>query len=337
VTAVAASSNPSVNRGTFVPRKLRRLYQANLVAQIGIVVTGGIVRLTGSGLGCPTWPECVDGSITPTSVQDESTLAKAVEFGNRLLTFVLAALAIAAVIATIVWLRRQRDRMYDRRRGLLVLSAIPLVGTVIQAVVGGITVLTGLSPYAVAAHFLISIAIIAGTVVLVVESGPGRILLPTPLPRLVRILGIAMAVTSAVVVVLGVIVTGSGPHSGDAGVDSRFPIDPRLISWLHADAVWLFLGLLAGLIVALHVLRAPRALTKRVWILGVISLAQGLIGYVQYFTGLPWVAVAFHMLGACLVWATTVWVLLGILRSDSSATAKRTGPQQRLETAAKDR
>jgi heme a synthase len=140
--------------------------------------------------------------------------AKAVEFGNRLLTFVLAALAIAAVIATIVWLRRQRDRASGRRRGLLVLAAIPLVGTVIQAVVGGITVLTGLSPYAVAAHFLISIAIIAGTVVLVVESGPGRILLSTPLPVLVRVLGIAMAVTSAVVVILGVIVTGSGPHSG---------------------------------------------------------------------------------------------------------------------------
>jgi len=315
VTALAESPHQSVNPGTSVPRKLRRLYQANLIAQIGIVVTGGIVRLTGSGLGCPTWPECVDGSITPTSVQEESSLAKAVEFGNRLLTFVLAALAIAAVVATIVWIRRQRARRSPQGWGLLGLAAIPLIGTVIQSIVGGITVLTGLSPYAVAAHFLISIAIIAGTVALVVESGPGRILLATPLPVLVRTLVAALALTSAVVVVLGVIVTGSGPHSGDAGVDSRFPIDPRLISWLHADAVWLFLGLIFGLIVAFHVLRVPRSLTTRVWILGALSLSQGAIGYVQYFTGLPWIAVALHMLGACLVWAATIWVVLGASRT----------------------
>jgi cytochrome c oxidase assembly protein subunit 15 len=257
----------------------------------------------------------VDGSITPTSVQEESSLAKAVEFGNRLLTFVLAALAIAAVVATIVWIRRQRARRSPQGWGLLGLAAIPLIGTVIQSIVGGITVLTGLSPYAVAAHFLISIAIIAGTVALVVESGPGRILLATPLPVLVRTLVAALALTSAVVVVLGVIVTGSGPHSGDAGVDSRFPIDPRLISWLHADAVWLFLGLIFGLIVAFHVLRVPRSLTTRVWILGALSLSQGAIGYVQYFTGLPWIAVALHMLGACLVWAATIWVVLGASRT----------------------
>lgn len=323
-----------------VPRGLRRLYQANLIAQIGIVVTGGIVRLTGSGLGCPTWPECVDGSLTPTAVQEEEALNKAIEFGNRLLTFVLAALAIAAVIATIVWFRRQRARGLPRRKSLLALAAIPLIGTIIQAVVGGITVLTGLSPYAVAAHFLISIVIIAGTLVLVVESGPGRFVLTHRLPVLVRVLGVALFVTSAVVVVLGVIVTGSGPHSGDAGVDSRFPIDPRLISWLHADAVWLFLGLLAGLLVALHVLHAPRALLRRVWILGAISLTQGAIGYLQYFTGLPWITVAFHMLGACLVWAATVWVLLGVLRFDSGPVATsvtQTDQWQQQGIAATDR
>lgn len=301
-----------------VSRIVRRIYQANLVAQIGIVVTGGLVRLTGSGLGCPTWPECVDGSITPTSAQEESIGHKAIEFGNRLLTFVLAALAIAAIVATIVWWRRQRrlGRVYPRR--LLFWAAIPLVGTIIQAALGGVTVLTGLSPYAVGAHFLVSMLIIAGCVVLVVRSSelvPGGHYRPTlEMPAAVRWLCAALLVSSAVVVVLGVIVTGSGPHSGDSGVDSRFPIDPRTISWLHADSVWLFLGLLIGMIVAVGLVRAPRVLQKRVWILTGVSLAQGAIGYVQYFTGVPWPPVALHMLGACVVWAMTVWLFLGVRR-----------------------
>lgn len=337
MTLVTEPIGHAVAHGTQVSRRLRRLYQANLIAQIAIVVTGGIVRLTGSGLGCPTWPECVDGSLTPTSAQDEDVLAKAIEFGNRLLTFVLAGLAIAAVISTFVWLRRQRARGLPRRPGLLALAAIPLVGTVIQSVVGGITVLTGLSPYAVAGHFLISIVIIAGTLTLVVDTGPGRVLLARPLPMLVRVLAVGLFITSAVVIVLGVIVTGSGPHSGDAGIDARFPIDPRFISWMHADAVWLFLGLIAGLLVALHVLHSPRTLLRRIWILAAVSLAQGAIGYLQYFTGLPWVTVAFHLLGACLVWAATVWVLLGVLRSNSGkspAVPTQTDRQQQQGIAA---
>ena len=173
------------------PRWLRGIFIANLVAQIGIVVTGGIVRLTGSGLGCPTWPECAEGSYIPTSRQEESW-HKYVEFGNRLLTFVLAALAVAAIVGALAWWRRQR-RDGVGRGAVLALAAIPLVGTVVQAVRGGITVLTGLNPWAVSAHFLVSMAIIAGCVVLVVRAGePGD----QPVTRLVRPDAITMAAAS---------------------------------------------------------------------------------------------------------------------------------------------
>ena len=302
---------PIVSAGR-APRWLRGIFIANLVAQIAIVVTGGIVRLTGSGLGCPTWPECVEGSYVPTSRQEEAW-HKYVEFGNRLLTFVLAALAIAAIVGAFVWWRRQRRGGGPGRGPVLALAAIPIVGTVVQAVLGGITVLTGLSPWAVGAHFLVSIAIIAGCVVLVVRSGePGD----RPVTRLVRpevrILGWALVWVTFVVVVLGVVVTGSGPHSGDADTEARFGFDPRTVAWLHADAVLLFLGLTAGFLVALRVTRAPARTMRFTLVLLGVALAQGLIGYAQYFSGLPWVLVAIHMLGACLVWASVVFVALSM-------------------------
>lgn len=294
------------------PRWLRGIFIANLAAQIAIVVTGGIVRLTGSGLGCPTWPECVEGSYVPTSRQEEAW-HKYVEFGNRLLTFVLAALAIAAIVGAFVWWRRQRRDGSVARGPVLALAAIPIIGTVVQAVLGGVTVLTGLNPWAVAAHFLVSIAIIAGCVLLVVRAGePGD----RPVTRLVRpevrLLGWAIVWVTLVVVVLGVIVTGSGPHSGDADTEARFGVDPRTVSWLHADAVLLFLGLTAGFLVALRVTRAPARTVRLTLALLGVALAQGLIGYAQYFSGLPWVLVAIHMLGACLVWALAVFVALSM-------------------------
>lgn len=302
---------PTTSEGR-APRWLRGIFIANLAAQIAIVVTGGIVRLTGSGLGCPTWPECVEGSYVPTSRQEEAW-HKYVEFGNRLLTFVLAALAIAAIVGAYAWWRRQRREGGIARGPVLALAAIPIVGTVVQAVLGGVTVLTGLNPWAVAAHFLVSIAIIAGCVLLVVRSGePGDL----PVVRLVRpevrLLGWALVWVTLVVVVLGVIVTGSGPHSGDADTEARFGVDPRTVSWLHADAVLLFLGLTAGFLVALRVTHAPsRTLRLTVALLGV-ALAQGFVGYAQYFSGLPWVLVAIHMLGACLVWTLAVFVALSM-------------------------
>ena len=289
-------------------RPVRGIFIANLVAQTAIVVTGAVVRVTGSGLGCPTWPECVEGSYIPTSRQAESW-HKYVEFGNRLLTFILVIAAIAAIAAAIWDARARRRSGRPRRPALLALAAIPILGTVAQAVLGGITVLTGLHPATVSAHFLLSMTIIAGTVALVVRSGdPGDRPITSLVPRPVTALAWLLVAISGAVVFLGVLVTGSGPHSGDLQSENRFSFDPRTISWLHADVVLLFLGLLIGLIVALALVPSPAAARRRAWLLLAIAVAQGVLGYTQYFTGVPAGLVMIHVIGACLVWVTVLFI-----------------------------
>jgi cytochrome c oxidase assembly protein subunit 15 len=272
----------------------RRILVANVVVQAGIVVTGALVRLTGSGLGCPTWPECAPGSLIPTPDQPEG-VTKLIEFGNRTLTFVLAIVALAALVAVV--------RRRPRRWSLIRLALACILGIAAQAIIGGITVLTGLNPWSVGAHFLVSIVIIAAAVALLErwdDEGDAR---PVPLVRPeLRWWSWLLVAVSLIVVVLGVLVTGSGPHAGDADVVTRMPFDPRTISWLHADSVLLFLGLLIGLILAFRLLDAPARARRRAWWLFGISMAQGAVGYIQYFTGLPELLVAFHVLGACLVW-----------------------------------
>lgn len=270
----------------------------NLVVQVGIVVTGGLVRLTASGLGCPTWPECVPGSFTPT-VEQELGLHPAIEFGNRMLTGVVAVAAVAVVVL----LLRYRRRLTGY--GLAV-----LVGTAAQAVLGGITVLTGLHPATVAAHFLVSAALVAVSTALLLRlheaDGPRRPLLPSSL----RLLTWALVVVGAATLVLGTLVTGAGPHSGDAEVPVRLALEPRAISTLHAESVILFLGLLVGLLAALHAVATTALPRRRAWQLLVVTLAQGGIGYVQYFTGLPRALVNLHMLGACLLVVALVALVL---------------------------
>ena len=285
------------------PSWLRGVFWANLVAQVGIVITGGIVRVTGSGLGCPTWPECVDGSITPTSQQAE-TWHKYIEFGNRTLTGVLMLLAIAAVIGALSWRRRSGVH----RPWVMVLAAVPLLGTVAQAVLGGITVLVDLHPMAVGSHLLLSMLVIAACVALVQFAGERTDPPGTPITRpATRFLGNALIAVTAVIVVMGTVVTGSGPHAGDAG-SVRLDLDPRLVSWLHADIVLLFIGMLVGMLALLYVDSSSPAARSRAWWLVGFAVLQGAIGYLQYFTGLPWVLVTFHLLGACLVWVG-VWRL----------------------------
>ncbi|CAB4930714.1 MAG: heme A synthase [Actinobacteria bacterium] len=287
---------------------VRGIFIANLVAQMAIVVTGAVVRVTGSGLGCPTWPECVEGSYTPTARQEE-TWHKYVEFGNRMLTFALVVLAVAAIVAVIIDRRRRSRLSLPPRRALLILAAVPFIGTFAQAALGGVTVLTGLHPATVSAHFLVSMAIIAFCVALVARSAdPGD----SPVVLLVRreiwILTWGIVSVAGLVVLLGVIVTGSGPHSGDADSENRFSFDPRTVSWLHADVVLLFLGLLAALLLALRLTDAPSRVRRAAWILTGVALAQGLVGYVQYFTGLPVVAVIAHVTGAVCVWAAVLFM-----------------------------
>jgi heme a synthase len=282
----------------FSPATVSRLALANAIANGAIVVTGGLVRLTGSGLGCPTWPRCTDESFVATP---ELAAHGAIEFGNRLLTFVLTAIAIATVV--VVWRSARRD--------LRPLAAISFLGIPAQALLGGVTVLTGLNPWTVAAHFLVSMVLVAVATTLWLRSrepGVGQPLLRRPLELLV--LGIA-GVTAAVLV-LGTVVTGAGPHSGDKNAADRMDFDPETVSQLHADLVFLLVGLTVALLLALHASDSAGRIRRAVRDLLVVQLAQGLVGFVQYFTGLPVVLVTLHLFGAAVLTAVATWLLLGI-------------------------
>lgn len=271
---------------------LRRILLLNVVVEVLIVVTGGLVRLTGSGLGCPSWPQCVPGSYTPVREQAEG-FHKYIEFGNRTLTGLVGFVAIAALWAIWKWT--------DRRRALVIPATLVLVGVAVQAVLGGITVRTGLNPATVAAHFLVSMGLVAAAAAAYVESGlPSGPRQPS-VPTLVRQLAWATAGLAVVVLVLGTVVTGSGPHSGDADEPARLSFDPRSASWLHADAVMLFVGLVVAMVVATR-LRAASQRTIDAWrAVLLVTLAQGLVGYTQYFTKLPEFLVLVHMLLASVL------------------------------------
>jgi len=277
---------------TLISRNYHRILLANLVSQIGIIITGGLVRLTGSGLGCPTWPECVPGSFTPVREQPEG-FHKVIEYGNRTLTGVLAVVAILAVVA--VW------RCAPARR-LKVAAATVLGGVVFQAGLGGVTVLTELHPVTVAAHFLVSAGLVAAAAYLWFARNERDGDTTALVPDLVRRIAWLTSGVAAVVLALGTVVTGSGPHSGDADAPARFGFDPRTISWLHADAVMLFIGLVVAVWLATRLSSAPASVSSAWRSVLVVTLAQGAVGYVQYLTDLPEVLVLVHMLGAaCLV------------------------------------
>ena len=276
------------------------IYTALVVLQVGIIVTGGAVRLTGSGLGCPTWPQCVSGSIAPVPHQAQGTLHSWIEFGNRLLTFLLVVVIIAAVIGAFRWGKGRSDWKMIR---LLALTQI--IGIVAQIVLGGITVLTKLNPFSVSAHFLLSIVLIPPTLSLRerIFAKARTTVLPTT-----RLLIQIVTVLSVVVITLGTVVTGSGPHAGDVQA-KRYHIDPRMISWIHADAVIALIGLTLALYFVIKVsepLDVRSFIGKKVLLFLVICLGQGVIGYIQYFTHLPEALVAAHLLGVGLIWLT-IW------------------------------
>lgn len=275
------------------------LTRALLVAQAAIVITGGAVRLTKSGLGCPTWPECAPGSFLPSPHQAEDPLNIWIEFANRLLTFLLLAIALAVVVAI----------LRNKRRDLRLLAVAQVLGILGQGVVGGITVLTKLHPAAVGAHFILSIALIGGAVALV-ERAKGY---PTrgELAPIARNLLRGLVLLGLIVITLGIVVTGSGPHAGDLAAP-RFGFDIRTVAWLHADAVIAFIGLLVGYLLLLKF--APVVVdnhltgvrNKEARTLVLITLAQGAIGYTQYFTGVPELLVTAHLLGVVILWSALI-------------------------------
>ena len=268
-----------------------------LFLQAALVVTGGAVRLTGSGLGCPTWPECTPGSYTPVPHQAEPQLNVWIEFGNRLLTFVLVIASAAVIIAV----------LKSKRKDLRLLAVGLFLGIFGQGVLGGITVLTDLNPIPVAGHLLLSIILIAGATSLYSRRyTPVVFVKPASLTSKISLVHI---VTSFVVIILGTIVTGSGPHAGDAQA-KRFDFDIRTVAWLHADVVIFLLGVTF----AFYVAQGTSDHSKRaIKIFAIIALAQGGIGYVQYFTGIPEILVAAHLLGATLVWIAAWRIRLSVI------------------------
>jgi cytochrome c oxidase assembly protein subunit 15 len=222
-----------------------------------------------------------------------------IEFGNRMLTGVLVAVAVGALLAA--WLR------VPRRMSLVKIAAAGLLYVPAQAIIGGITVWTNLNPWVVGLHFLASIPLVALSVALYVRSGePDGAVVPL-VPRPVTLLGRGLVAVTSGVIVLGVVVTGSGPHAGDAETP-RNGMDPALMSQLHADLVWLLLGMTVALIAALHAVKAPEAAKRTAYALLTVELLQGVIGYTQYYLGLPELLVGMHMLGAGVLWVAAVAV-----------------------------
>ncbi|MEO8851742.1 MAG: COX15/CtaA family protein [Allobranchiibius sp.] len=302
------AARPWVRLTDVLARWLVPLAWTNLAVEVGIVVTGGLVRLSGSGLGCPKWPECVNGSIVPTSQQAQAW-HKYVEFGNRMLTSVVSIVAVLLILA-IIGHRRASDR-----RSLLPPALGILAGILLQAIVGGISVLMALNPYIVASHFLISMVLVATSSWLVWQVRDHKLV---PIRREVRLLGTGTAVIAAVILVLGTAVTGAGPHSGDAADPARFSFSPRAAAWLHADLVMLFSGLVIAMVVATALLHAPTAF--RTWrLVLIVTVAQGVVGYTQYFLGVPGALVLIHMFMACLLVVAVTWGLLSMRAPAHSA------------------
>jgi heme a synthase len=300
-------------RSQAAARWLRPLAVATLLGNIGIVVTGGAVRLTGSGLGCPTWPRCTEQSFVP---HGELGLHGAIEFGNRMMTFVLVAVAVAT------WVAAMRYR--PRRRTLRVLATVLALGIPGQAVIGGVTVLTDLNPWIVSLHLMLSMVMIALSVLFVRlvhhdtadtqrsdAHGSNHIAVSTTAHLIL--------VTTFVVLYLGTVVTGAGPHAGhlepeDLAGDRvsvvRNGLDPQVVSHVHAAVVYLLVALTVVALVAAYRLGAPRDVRRAAVTLLAVEVAQGAVGFTQYMRDLPVLLVGLHLLGAALLTASATWLFV---------------------------
>lgn len=285
---------------------------ANVAANVLLVVTGGGVRVTGSGLGCPTWPQCTSGNIAPVP-GNEMGIHSLIEFGNRLLTWVLVAIAVATFVAAMR--RRPVDRL-ARRLALTVALGVPL-----QGVIGGITVLTNLNPWVVSLHFVATMAIISVATWLVVHARPARVVdagAGAEQAPVLRRVGMALTwliyVTTWVAIYLGTVVTGSGPHSGD-DIAMRNGLRFDQMAVLHADAVWVLVGLSAALLVLTSV--AVSALRRASLVFAALVLLQGALGYLQYVLHVPGGLVMLHMFGAAILMIGATQLVLATQRSNA--------------------
>lgn len=311
-TRESTAQRPTADRPSRLAPLLRRLPEPSVRAQrqvtfvaaltqAGIAVTGAVVRVTGSGLGCPTWPQCFPGSFVPVGAQTVPAVHQAIEFGNRMLTYLVTLAAVAAVLVVVRAGRRTGLRRYA--------WTLPL-GTVGQAVLGGVTVLTGLVWWTVALHLLLSMVLVWLAVqlhvgVAVPDRAATRVLAAPP----VRTLLAATTAVLAAVLVAGTTVTGAGPHAGDADTP-RLDVAITALVHAHGALVVALVALVAGLVALLH-RRGDTALRGRALLLLAVVAAQGLVGLVQYYTGVPEVLVAVHVAGAAATVAATAAVWAG--------------------------
>ncbi|QIP87066.1 heme A synthase [Streptomyces sp. Tu 2975] len=288
-------------RWTPSPKILRRAALSAIVMTVVIIVTGGAVRLTGSGLGCDTWPKCTDDSLFATP---EQGLHGAIEFGNRMLTYVLSAAVGWAIIAV--------RAVKPRRRGLTRLAWVQFWIVMGNAVIGGVTVWAGLNPWSVAGHFLLANALLTVATVTWVRTHEGDGAPRPRVPRPVRRLSWAIVAVSAVLITLGTTVTGSGKHAGDSSDVPRMPWDWSAAAHVHAIAAWVVCALAVAMWLVLRVVDAPDDTRARARDLLLVVLLQGVLGYVQYFTGVPELLVGAHMLGSSLMWIAVLRLALSL-------------------------
>jgi len=283
------------------PAALRRWALAGVVTSALIILTGAAVRLSQSGLGCPDWPDCTKSSLAAAGVTGDPLIHRWVEFGNRLVTVAIFVVAVGVFVAA--WQYRGRDG--QRQRELIWLAAAQPGAIVAQALLGGLVVLTKLNPALVSIHFLASSALVAATVALYIrcQEGTGQ---PRPLvARPVRLAALGVVATIALMLAAGTVVTGTGPLAGASDV-ARYHLPLEGVTQLHADIGWLLAGLMAALLLGLHLTAAPRRALRLGWLLLALIGLQGVIGYAQYFSGLPAGLVWVHVAGSVAIWITAL-------------------------------
>ncbi len=291
-----------------------------ILTQAGIAVTGSIVRVTASGLGCPTWPQCFPGSFTPVPVEEVATVHQIVEFGNRLLTFIVVAVAIAIVLAV---------TRAHRRREIIAYAWVMPLSTALQAGIGGITVLTGLLWWTVAIHLLVSMAMVWIAVVLYSkigepDDGVVRAVVPGPL-RALTVLSAAVLIAT---LIAGTMVTAAGPHAGDDSV-ARLQIEIVSLAHAHSQFTVAYLALVVGLGFGLAAVRAPRNVLRALGLLVLAIIAQAILGITQYTLQVPAELIPFHIAGAALCTAATagLWSTMTVRQAPLPA---RTSPGDRI-------
>ena len=293
----------TLRRWSPTPKQVEWACFAALLANTLIVITGGAVRLTNSGLGCPTWPECTGGSLVPVSTLGYHSI---IEFSNRMLTYAVTAAIGAAILAAMF--------QKPRRPILVKLSWLLFFGVVLQAVVGGITVLTKLAPEWVAVHMCISMGMIAASYVLWKRSREGDGPVELLSRREILWLGRVLVIATGAVIAIGTLVTGTDPHAGASDASKRLPFKALDITQAHADLVFIVVGLTVALWFAFKATDARPESLRAVRDMFLVLILQGVIGYTQYFAGLPAWMVLLHMTGACLTWIAA-WRVLMSLRS----------------------